>query len=566
MADDLTPTVEWKLSDEGMGILERAGLAGLYLSLTAADEWAHEGLSQAVEIKRIIEWKVDSVSVQLWWDQKDLFVLSKLLDWAWQSKDGIIFAPGIHRTRDSLEHPWMRLEAHSGMLQTFFQHNRVLPREAQSSEIIQLDENDTFSVSFKKIRKGFPQPKELAKIVRVGINCEKFIEMKSWIHPGAAKRFGQAGGEKDWAGLPRIAFILMFAPIACAYFKMPLSKVKSSYFQNWAFLVPEVNNLDEFARSFIPAQRASYNELLHIGVQSLGDACLRFACGYVGRQFAKRQKTHKLYITTMGQVGHYQGQSIRKDILDVIPSSDSIQRYVKVIKIMANMFVKRQLKQQDTQDTHEEDIHPTLYIRQPTARGRIADNLIKNLYWYNDLLIPPRWQLDELERQRQQYRKKYNEDISQERLWFSNLQRQWRELMDLIQEEVMWESPNEQAFVEVFHSTLRLLLSKEEDAITRGGSRNLHERWENRVEKIRRELIHAKTLALTRKLIVELLSEGGGNRELTKNKKSIWHLLNHPHDWKKAKDLSLLALVTFTDKRLARLDQTKKDIEENGNE
>ena len=41
--------IAFALNDPGMGEYERAGLAGLYMSLTAADAWAKDSLSSSVK-------------------------------------------------------------------------------------------------------------------------------------------------------------------------------------------------------------------------------------------------------------------------------------------------------------------------------------------------------------------------------------------------------------------------------------------------------------------------------------------------------------------------------------
>lgn len=124
--------------------------------------------------------------------------------------------------------------------------------------------------------------------------------------------------------------------------------------------------------------------------------------------------------------------------------------------------------------------------------------------------------------------------------------------MDLTRQEDMWDQPGERVFLEIMRAALRRLLDREESALARGGSRRLSERWEARTERIRRSLTHAKTRPLARKTLLELLAEAGGGRELTENRAQVWKMVNDPHDWQKALDLAILALVTFTDARLGR--------------
>lgn len=138
--------------------------------------------------------------------------------------------------------------------------------------------------------------------------------------------------------------------------------------------------------------------------------------------------------------------------------------------------------------------------------------------------------------------------------------------MNLADETVMWDSPEEQALLSIFHHSLRQLLNKDEEAQKRGGSRNLLERWDDRVQAVRRGLMRAKTRELNRKFIMEFLAEGGGSKELTEKKEALWRFLNHPYDWQKSRDLALLALVTFTDKRLGKPKETSEKGEDSSDE
>jgi len=549
-----------------MGVLERAGLAGLYLTLTAAEEWASRGDPQALELQQILQWALSEQSVKLWWDGEDQEILTKLVNWAWQEKDGVFYLPAVHRSQDEREHLYRRLHTHRGLLQTFFQLSKVLPREQPVSEIIQIDENHFFKVNFQKIKPpkgGLPQVKLLYEILKKG-KSQEFISLSaSWICPGAAKRFGKAAKEEEnWSGPPKLAFLLVFAPLACVFLELPRTKVRTptgtKITANWAFLIPEIHDLTIFAHYFPLFTSETPADFLRVRVLSLGDAALRFASAYAGLGIERRIGTNQIYVVAMGKVGHYANQNVRKRLVEVIPSDIAIKRYVSLMRELPNYFW---CPPQESQTTNETD-KGNAWIRQPTARGRIADNLIHDRPWYQDLLWPPPWQLDELENQRQQITKRDDKGISLEHLWFNNLLTERRALMNLAQEPSMWDSPEEQAFLTIFHQTLWQLLNKEDEAQKRGGSRGLRERWDDRVQDIRRGLMRAKTRELNRKFLMELLAEGGGSRELTAHKEALWRFLNHPYDWQKARDLAFLALVTFTDKRLGKPKETSATEED----
>ncbi len=574
MGNDLKVKVQWSLTDRNMGLLERAGLAGLYLSLTAADEMAVDGDIQARELKESLDWHLEEKGIELCWDKNnsDLEVLTKVVSWAWQIKDGIYYLPGIHRDDDCKENGFLRIPTHSGLSETFIQYTgpQKPKLEDRSPLILQFDNDNpanTVNIYYRRIKDGqqVRQPGVLKskKIcpLRNKRGALRTISMPGWCSPGSAKRFGKP--DQEWTGTTDKAFLLLFAPIACFYMKLPKIKAKKKLRANWAFLVPEIKSFETINNDYKVMQNKLQSRMDRATVSSIGDAGLRFAAGYAGKITTKKFPAPQLYIVVMGTTDYYSSSptivtKIRKDMIQVRPDITLIKRYQKLIRVVPDRFVERAA---EPESDDEKNVTFTHYIFQPSSRGRIADNLINDKAWYLDIGIPPRWQRDELEGQKERRARK-GEHISLNRLWFRNLQREGRNLMELTKEEIMWKNPQEQMLLSIFHANLRRLLNKEEKALTRGGSRNIHQRWEDRVDKIRRDLMSAKTLPLARKFLMEFLAEGGGSKELTNSSAELWNLVNHPYEWKKARDLAMLALVTFTDKRLA----TGNPKREKGNE
>ena len=120
--------------------------------------------------------------------------------------------------------------------------------------------------------------------------------------------------------------------------------------------------------------------------------------------------------------------------------------------------------------------------------------------------------------------------------------------MELTQENEMWDDEFERRFVEAFWSTLASLYAQEAKATERGGSRKVDDRHEDLNEDIRRSLMRAKTRVLLRGYLAELFAKGGRQPAVVQSRADIWNLIDHPYDWKKARDLALLALVTYQSK------------------
>ncbi len=139
MADENTLT--WLLSDPEMDLLERAGLAGLYLSLKAATPDQLSPLGWREE-----ELNADAVTLRWSGTAKEAFV--KLMEWAWQVRDGLVYLPAVHDERDA-SLPQNRVAMHNGIMRTFLQHTNVQPKGDPVIRIITLDENREIEIHYQ---------------------------------------------------------------------------------------------------------------------------------------------------------------------------------------------------------------------------------------------------------------------------------------------------------------------------------------------------------------------------------------------------------------------------------
>lgn len=123
--------------------------------------------------------------------------------------------------------------------------------------------------------------------------------------------------------------------------------------------------------------------------------------------------------------------------------------------------------------------------------------------------------------------------------------------MKLVQNEEMWDSKAEQLFVEAFWQILAALYKQEADAVQRGGTRIVDDRMQDLNEDIRRSLTRAKTRPLLREAIAGLIAkpvEKYRSPLIREHPDVIWSLINDPYDWKRARDLALLALASYMNK------------------
>lgn len=556
MAQDNEMT--WRLSDPGMDLLERAGLAGFYMALRAAQE---TGADLSPLAWTDTDLTPDSVTVRWTGPAKSAF--AKLMEWAWQVRDGVLYLPAVHDAKDAAAIQ-NRVTMHNGIMRTFLQHTNVQPKGEPITRIIKLDEDKEVTISFQppimrapKVKEGgsvpkVRDPKKLLKPLRDLDDLfdrkdellTKPVELSNWVYPGIAARFG---GEGAWHGMPDRAVLLMFAATACFYQRL---QGKGG---NWVFVVPDIRNLDDYA---FKRRRMSLKQEF-TDVASMGDAGLRFLAEY-STQDARKKLEAGCRVVAMGKVGYYASQSIRKSVLDVPPDLTSVRRYRLLQRELPNAYVALNVESSETTNeapkgkrrktakskpANSDQPKAAGFIKLPAARGRIADNLVTGRPWYSDLTVPQIWDHDEMERQR-----KRNPGTSIERLWFQAICYQRSKLMKLIAEDDMWDTEAEQVFVHVFWETLDSLYAQEAAATQRGGSRTAPERFEDLNDEIRRRLTQAKTRTLLRTALADLFAKAGRQKTIRAHPAAVWRLIDHSEHWRKGRDLALLALASHRKK------------------
>jgi CRISPR-associated protein Cas8a1/Csx13 len=562
MADEHELT--WRLFDPGMDLLERAGLAGLYMALRAA---AEAGIDLSPLRWADTDLTLDAVTVHWTGPAKPGFV--RLLEWAWQVCDGVLYLPTVHDDRDRAAFQY-RVPSHSGIMRTFLQHPNTQPKMDTVTRVVELEENKTVTVSFeppavrvddserginpktkrphkKKVATDRVRPHEdIGKLFdRAGNFSSQDVSLSNWVYPGIAGRYGDEG---SWEGPASTALLLMLAPTVCLYQRL------QGEGGNWVIVAPDVRDLEDFAET---RQRMHLNADF-TDVASLGDAGLQFLAEYSTRN-PRKTLGAGCRVVAMGYVGYYQGQSIRKSVLDVPPEMLPVKRYRILHRELPNTYVSLKTEQKEPTATQKPkgrgkrsvktagpaDDTPKAagFIKLPAARGRIADNLVTSKPWYADLFVPMIWDLGEMERQR-----KKQPGNSIERLWFKAICYQRSKLMKVIAEDDMWDTEAEKVFVEAFWETLDSLYAQEAAATERGGSRTVAERFEDLNDDIRRRLTQAKTRTLLRTVLADLFAKAGRQKTIRSHPAAVWRLIDHPDHWRKGRDLALLALASHRKK------------------
>ena len=426
--------------------------------------------------------------------------------------------------------------------------------------------------------------------------------MSSWIYPGSEPRFNNnptsIQRETGWRGPARFAYLMLFAPIACHYIRLPRSNA-----DNWAYMIPSVENLRGYQtrptrpcptkrgyqRDFLRRNMVNFGNWPFYGeVAGLEDAALRYA--------TRNNASDQSVTVVMGKASFYHAQQkTRKNLWREIIISDEMSMAFRRYDIFNRVFpagnMARPTREPKPEESNQKGNH---FIALPNCRERITANILRGDPWYADLAYIPFWQRDRIENDCQNVRKhglraaglslpwvsseQEKASISPERLWFLKLHYfERKQLMSIANEKEVWDDLLEKDMLDAFRRAFRRLLNREAKGLERGGSRDLSKRWDNTADKWHRRLLHAKTKLLLSTVIHELLAQaarspnprgdmGGPAFLLPKASEDesdesrrvrndafqaeFRRMVNHPSDWKKVRDLALLALTTFADSRL----------------
>ncbi len=143
IAKAVKPKMELSLSDPGMTMLHRAGVAGLYMTLKALEKRYATLKTRQGNLK----WVLTDNSISLNWEGDDYAALDWLCRESFQiSSDGLISLAGLQN--QTLEN---KLITHIGISNTFLQHTSVLKFGGEASQSLTIDELEVV-VNYKKAR------------------------------------------------------------------------------------------------------------------------------------------------------------------------------------------------------------------------------------------------------------------------------------------------------------------------------------------------------------------------------------------------------------------------------
>jgi len=321
----------YRLSEPGFTIYHRAALGGLAATIRA---WNANGVPAPLryEPERAtgggtlhgpdatqVTIRMDATEISLDWPSEtpDRKALGVLLEASFRrTEEGMIELPGLGLGRNREE---VLLAVHSGLAQTFLQHNKKRPGKGVGTVALKIGDEDQPAIfTFKRVDRYSHQVAQGTGLLGEGWDVSpgeppEVVTLSQALLPGAM------AGASELEARPRDAFLLQYLIVACPVFlvrsRRREEKVRSS------LIVPDVTDLRHFSMRL---HRASSRDLPRFSDTYLGrvvggaeEAALRFLIDLRSHRAAGGLGVSSFLVVAMGKVPWDKNQQNRSGIARV---------------------------------------------------------------------------------------------------------------------------------------------------------------------------------------------------------------------------------------------------------
>jgi len=350
------------LGDPSHTNLHRAGLAGLYMTLSQLDK-------ENIKPPAGLSWKLFDRAIALEWEGSDEEALSWLIKQSFQLEDGLIsFRAFSSSSGETMRSGGIGKEMipliHEGILGTLLQHNQSKGTLPPESKVLTVEDVE-IAVRYRPIS-WYSHQKFVSELVDTDGQMKKSpISIKGWLFPGGTvrhQRFDSTAVKES----SQNALALLFAPIACYYYllRSHLGGKKAQY----AMVIPQVVNMKDFGeyKKRIHHLHANYKDFY---AGSLGDAALRFLTYEKTVEISQVFGLSSCQVVVFGNVAWSTQQKTRTDIftVDAATAYQNTHNYQLARRVLGDRMASSKDKS---------------WITVNPARELVTKNLVEGKEWY----------------------------------------------------------------------------------------------------------------------------------------------------------------------------------------
>jgi CRISPR-associated protein Cas8a1/Csx13 len=435
-----------------------------------------------------LKWEVTESEISLSWDCSDKEAVQCLIEQTYEIKDGYLNVKALRLDEQS------RYVFTLGITKTFLQHNQQRKFDDQKIDLVfKVDENQP------EVRESFLPLKhcyytsDFSKIFDKKGNINDFIPLKGHNFPGLEEDFANGVYKES----PENFLCLLFLPLACQYFVLPNKRT-------YILIIPNVINLQawvkrrRFYKGMTVRKLTPYGEFRANGA---GESALRFLLQEKLIEEANDFKVDYCEVYRLGIQPWNPKQNIKQFVYRVYATDKVLELYQNAWQLFPSVV-------RTTQDKDGE----RNWLAPSRVLPWIADNLIANKHWYEGFF--------EFRKANEIYERK-----------------------GLIQMTNYLE-PLEQTFFDAIKGGFSTYLRSQIEQANKQG-RQLD--YPQVTKKIVYLLQRPNTQQEFATAVVDFLSRHP-SKAARGSGPEIYQWLHRDHNWRKARDLALLAIATYEGK------------------
>jgi CRISPR-associated protein Cas8a1/Csx13 len=397
-----------------------------------------------------------------------------------------------------------QIHNHQAIHDTFLRHNKFYKKEKECSEVLTI-ERGNITLKYRALNWYAHQTFAEQLCDEEGYLIDDYIQIVSWLYPGATVRHAKLEKVTKIEEKTEYAFALLFLPIVCQYFTLQSNSIKRDKKQaaRYIIVIPDVSNFETAANRCWKSGDREYQDCF---VTNLAEAALKYYSS--AEEITSPQNCQVLVYEKLNKKSR---QRIIMEIEDFTITPQAVEDYQFVSKnLIANkIFVY------DNQ---------SFTVKVNSIRAIIADNLAHSFpWWWN--LWERLYEADPFE----------SEDLDQQ-LVFNR-----RGLLAMLQQDTKLQMY--QDFICAFHEALRKIYAKTYDRKKSRAENN--QRIDKKYQSIRSELSRCYDQESLEDFLADFLSRAGLNSSLYDQWERILPLIVSEMNWKKTRNLSLLALASY---------------------
>ncbi len=447
-----------------------------------------------------LTWEVTEDAVKLTWEGNDLEAVKWLLDQAYQiTSDGYLKVPALKL--DGQGHYTFT----QGVLSTFLQHSKQRSMDAAVGRSFVIDEG---------------QP-ELRIDVRPLLNCyytddmkeafsskgafKKEISLKGHHLPGLVECFANGSYQESPEGF----LALLFLPIACGYYKLPAQSVGGKMSARSAVVIPSVTNLTHWVRSRQAMSGRTYKDFRSSGA---GESALHFLLQEKTLEDVQQFRVDYCEVYQLGKQVWDGNQSYLKQAVYRVQVSDAVLELYD----LARQLFPVQIKQKENGET---------WLAISKALPWICDNLIAQKPWHVGFF---------------EFRKR----------------NKFLERKGLVKMTEYLNAEEQVLFDAVQGAFSKYLYGQYKQAQKQGRPMDYGQVTDKVIYRMQRPSTQQEFATALVDFLSQFRSKAGRATGA-----QIYHWIHREANWRQARDLTLLAIATYTSKKGDALDGAEVPIE-----